>query len=176
MADGDGQFADDIVERKILQAIVATSAADTLQWIQTRVPDGNAIGKPLEELAPVLQKGNIVGAGLDSAQEALVKQAKSAITNLMIGATVPVWLGAVVAFVAGVFGFAQQAGAQLGATLIPLLVGGGGAAAALVRGVLQVSPAVTKGVGGAATSLWAAARARSVLGPRFCFETEHFPH
>ncbi len=162
MAEGDRQLTGEIVERKILQAIVASSAADTLQWVQTRIPDGNAVGKPLEELAPILQKGNVVGTGLKNAQDALVKQAKAAAYGLIITGTAPVWFGAVAAFFLGLFGFAQEAGTSVGAALIPALVGGGSVLYAVMRS-LQMSGKALQGTGKAAKSLWTSA---SSIGSR----------
>jgi hypothetical protein len=157
MAEGDQALAQTPVERKILQAVVADSAASTLNWLHTRTQDGNEIGKPLEALVPALQHGNIVGTTLQTAQKTLVSQATSAVTSVVFTGTAPVWVGAILAFFAGWFGLAQNVGEDVGAALIPgLVVGGGSGAYALVR-VVQSSGPMIQMSGQVSGSLWDAA-------------------
>ncbi|TCO16624.1 hypothetical protein EV652_120118 [Kribbella steppae] len=140
-------------ERAILQALVASSAESAAHWVRTRVGDGGDVAKPLDDLVPDLQKGNRVGQGLKAVRSALLKQAKDLVFWTFLGGTKPILIGAAVSFVVGAFGFALDAGASVGAVLIPALVGGGAVIGALVRG-LQQAPAVVNSIGTAAGSLY----------------------
>lgn len=134
MLEGDRELADSLLERKLLQALVASSAADTARWVKTRVQDGDAVVGPLETLVPALREGDWVGQGLDATKKQAADQAKAMATTAVFGATWPLWLGTVVAFFAGLFGFAFDAGAAFGQALAPLVLGGGTFLYAIIRG------------------------------------------
>lgn len=154
MNDGDRELAGRTIDQKILQAMVARSAADTLQWMESRVPNGVPAGGPLERLLPALEKGNTVGGSLALAKDRLTAEAKKLVTAAFVGGTGPVWVGAVVALLGGLFGHMQEAGAAVGAVLVPALVGGGAIVGAVVRGVATLGPSVANAVGSAGTTLW----------------------
>jgi len=156
MSAGDQNLKLEPVERKILQAVVADSAASTLSWIQTRSPDGNEVGKPLENLVPALKQGNIVGGTLQSVKDKATSEAKSAVYGLVFSGTTPIWLGALGTAAAGYIGWAELAGETVGTVLIPLLLGGGAAVGAVVRGI-QMSGRMLEGTGQAAGTVWDAA-------------------
>ncbi len=122
MREGDSVLGGSDVERKILQAMVASSAADTSRWIKTRVPQGDKIAGPLDILIPELQDGNVVGQGLEFAKKQAVAQAKAAAGALFFGAAWPVWIGTVIGFLTGLFGLAYRAGGATGAAVITMLM------------------------------------------------------
>ncbi|TDU87816.1 hypothetical protein EV138_1345 [Kribbella voronezhensis] len=152
MLAGDVQLAGR-PERKILQAMVADSVAEIALWVRTRAPGGDDVAEPLEKLLPDLQKGNIVGQGLQKVRSTLISQAKGLVATVLLGKAMPLLLAGVVAFVLGAVGFAQDAGASVGATLIPAVVGGTVVTGALVR-AFQAVPAAVNSVGNAAGSLY----------------------
>lgn len=153
MHAGDQVLADNSADRKILQAVVVDSAEGALEWVQTRVQNGDVVGKPLEVLAPALAKGNMVGGGLKVVREQVVKEATAVVTSAISGAAAPAWFASAVAIVLGLFAFAQDAGASFGAALIPALLGGGSVAVALIR-LAAASPPALKTLGDAAGSAW----------------------
>jgi hypothetical protein len=150
---GDQTLAASPTERKVLQAIVAASADDALQWVHSRVQNGDVVGKPLEALTPVLAEGNVVGGGLKLVREQALKQARSVTNAAVFGAAAPAWFASVVALLAGLFAFAQDAGAAFGAALIPALLGGGAVVYAVIRAV-AAAPAAVRAIGDAADSAW----------------------
>jgi hypothetical protein len=152
MDEGDKKFAERPVERKILQPILAASAADNLSWVQTRLPNGQAIGKPLAELAPALSKGDHVGQSLRAVETKVFGVAKSVVISLVTTAAWPVWLVGAAAFFAGILINVQNVGFNAGKTLAVVAVGGGAAFGALVRAA-QASPTLARSIGGAAGSL-----------------------
>jgi hypothetical protein len=152
MLEGDAQLAGQ-PERKILQAMVAGSAADVAAWVRTRVPGGSDVALPLEELIPDLNKGNTVGQGLQVIRSILISQAKGIVTSVILGKSLPLLAGGVVAFILGAIGFAQAAGASIGAALIPTILGGGAIIGALLRAI-QAAPAAVNSIGTAAGSLF----------------------
>jgi hypothetical protein len=154
MLAGDRELGDSLLERKFLQAMVASSAADTARWVKTRVRDGDAVVGPLEHLVPALREGDWVGQGLDAAKKQVADQVRALATTALIGATWPVWLGTVVALFVGLFGFAFDAGAAVGQALVPLVLGGGTFVYAIIRGASIAGPKAIEAAGGAAGSLW----------------------
>jgi hypothetical protein len=152
LRDGDQLLQARPVEKRILLAIVASSAVDTSRWVQTRMPAGVEAAKPLEDLVPALQAGNKIGKSLQSAKEVATKEAKSAVLALAKTGSAPLWLTSLLSFFAGVFSFTYQAGSAAASAIIPVLLGGGAAAMAVLR-VLQAAPAMGRAVGAGATSL-----------------------
>lgn len=153
MLAGDQALAGSPSERKILQAMVAASAEDVLQWVQSRMENGDVVGKPLEALTPVLAQGNVVGGGIKLIREQTLTQAKSVVNATVAGAAAPAWLASVVAVLAGLFGLAQDAGAAFGAALIPAIFAGGSVLYAVIR-VAAASPPALQAIGDAAGSAW----------------------
>lgn len=153
LAEGDRVLAYAPVERKILLAIVAASAADTAAWVKTRVPDGDRVVEPLDALVPVLQKANLVGHGMELAKRALVSQAKSAVSALVLGQAAPILVLAVVAGAAGWLGFSYDAGVSVGGLLIPAVLGGGAALGGIVQAV-RAGSRLGPGLGQAAGNLY----------------------
>lgn len=156
MRAGDTAFAHDRVQRQVLQAIVLDSASRAELWVKTRLSDSAA--RPLAELTPALAHGNLVGQGLQRARDEAVRQAKSAVTWLVLGGTTPALIGAVLAFFGGLFGFSQDAGLAIGEAAIPALLAGGPIVYAAFR-LLQASPQIVEAGSGAASSALASAEA-----------------
>lgn len=153
MLTGSSAFADSPVERKILHAMIASSAADTRVWVQRSLPKGDKAAAALDGLIPALQAGNIVGQTLQSSKTQAVKQARALASAAILHTTWPLWAGAVVAAVAGIYSFNLNAGAAIGQAIAPLVLGGGAIIGLLVRGAAQSANAfasVGRGIG----SLW----------------------
>jgi hypothetical protein len=152
MLVGDTQLAGRPIEQKLLQAMVAGSAAETLQWINTRVPNGAVVGKPLEDLSERLAQGDWVGASLRKIKDESLKQAKSLVKAAFLSATAPAWFAVAVGIIGGALGFAYEAGEALTTVVIPLILGGGSTLYYLVRAASMSGPAL-QALGDGASSL-----------------------
>jgi hypothetical protein len=156
MAQGDEEFAGAALERKVLHALVASSAADASRWVQTRVPNGTQVAEPLTALVPALQEGDVVGKTLDAIKNQLISQAKSIASSVFLGSSWPLWVGAVVGAIAGLIAMSFDAGVSLGSAFVALLAGGGPVGYAVTR-TLHASGPAAQAIGGAAGSLLGAA-------------------
>lgn len=157
MHEGDREFVDNALERKILHALVAASVADTARWVRTRVPAGDDVARPLVNLVPLLNQGNVVGQGLEYAQGKLLKEAKGLLFAAVGVAAWPLWFVSVLGFFGGLLGFAHEAGSATAKLLVPLFLAGGGTALyGLVRTLSMSGPALAA-MGAAAGSLVSAA-------------------
>ena len=128
MHEGDREFVDNALERKILHALVAASVADTARWVRTRVPAGDDVARSLLNLVPLLNQGNVVGQGLEYAQGKLLKEAKGLLFAAVGVAAWPLWFVSVLGFFGGLLGFAHEAGSATAKLLVPLFLAGGGTA------------------------------------------------
>lgn len=159
LAEGDQRFVHSTVERKMLHAIVASSAADASQWIRSRVPSGHNMAEPLQDLVSVLETGNWIGKGLEWAKSQAISQAKAAAAWAILGMKIPVLIGSTLALIAGLVGWSFDAGVTVGRALIPLILGGGGAALwGILQGARALFPAANE-VGRAANTLFESAGA-----------------
>ena len=140
---GDQQPDWSLVDHKLIQAMVASSAASLETWVQTRVPNGVAVAKPLTDLIPAVSKGDIIGKSLKSLSETLANQAKALASAAVWGSTLPLWVGAVLAFIGGLLVDSQEAGVKFGT----LLLGGGSIVAAVVRGAAMAAPKLGSAAG-----------------------------
>lgn len=154
MADGDRELAGSAIERKLLHALVAASAADTARWVKTRVEDGSVAVAPLDDLLPALREGEPIGPGLEAAKKQLGTQARAMANAVIFGAAWPAWTATAVAFVVGALGFSYDAGAATGKALFGLVLGGGSVLFAFVRTLSIAGPKAAEAVSGAAGSLW----------------------
>jgi hypothetical protein len=156
MLKGDQTLAASLLEQKMLQAAVAESMAETARFARSRLPEGEKLAAGLEQVLPAVQHGNWVGQSLEAAKAGLLREARSSVISTFTTAVLPVWVTSAVAFLIGIFGMAQDAGAATGAQFIAILAGGGSITYALFRSA-QAAPAVAHAIGGAAKSLLARA-------------------
>jgi hypothetical protein len=152
---GDGKLADSPVERKLLIARVAASAQAVRSYLQTRVPDGDTIGEPLDALLPALQKEDVVGKSLAMVEQKARSSARAVASSTLTGAALPAWMLAVVQVVLGIIAFSFDAGEAVGAGLWSLLAGGTAALGFAVRTLVQAGPAMGKAIGDGHNSLMA---------------------
>jgi hypothetical protein len=112
MREGDAHLSG--VEKAILLALVARSAADTSHWIKTRVEDGDRRASALAGLTAELQAHDVVGKGLRRVQQDLLSQARRAVMSAAGLASVPVWMTSGIALVVGVGSLLVHVGSAIG--------------------------------------------------------------
>lgn len=150
---GDREFVDSPTEKKILQAVVASSVADTSTWIQTRLGSKEAAA-PLDELFSVISVGNVVGKSWEAVKKKALEESRGAVLSLAGTGTAPVWIGAVISFIAGLWALSFNGGVTFANAAIPAILGGGATLYAAIRAA-QAAPAVINAVGTGASSILA---------------------
>jgi hypothetical protein len=107
----------DKLERKVLQAIVASSLAETLRWVHTEVPNGAQRDQSLQIIAKELAKDDYVGKSLRSIRTMASSQARTAALALIGHGAWPAWVATVVSIIGAAFSFSLQAGSGIGAVI-----------------------------------------------------------
>ncbi len=169
---GDQDFADDVENTKILQAVIAASLAETADWVQSRW--GEELAAPLDKLFERVNKTDTLGHAWTTARHKAAEKgiavARGMLWALVGNGAFPLCLTAVVSVALGSVGLVYQGGSALGVAALTGLAGGGSAVWALVR-TLAAAPTAFQAVSGGASSLYDAAGAFGSKAERVFAET-----
>ncbi|MDX3537567.1 hypothetical protein PV721_24995 [Streptomyces sp. MB09-01] len=176
--EGDALFRNEPLSKRILLAMVVSSAADADMWIGSRVPDGGSLRQELASLVEVLQKRDVIGNDLQAFQTWVTGQRRALVATVILGTTWPLWIGALGALAGAATAWVTvtaEAGKAAGRILIPLLLGlltGGGVV--LYYALRGAAYHTRRATSRAATYLFG--RARNIgSGPELLFETHVRP-
>ena len=144
--EGGRQLGAGSLEGGILTAIAAESMSGANHWITTRVPDGDRVAQPLDDLTKKIVAEDTVGRVVGSLEDHLYKALRGTVTSLVLQGSVPEWVIVAGSVITGILGFSYKAGAGAGALVFAAATTGGTALAVVIRAA-RVAPSAIESVG-----------------------------